>query len=207
MESYYDLLRIQPDADRESIRRAFCRLAKEMHPDISKKSGDFVKILNAYKTLTDDYKRERYDSALEEGAKTVLPKERLFFAVSLRDVAARRLHTAPATGPRRRRRSFSRLKDHDVCINLTQRELDSGARIFIDAPAHVLCPLCRGSHTDCGLCSGRGHVLKAVPIPVDIPKSLSDEEVFSLPINRNRGGDFAYFMIRELSIKIKIFQG
>ena len=58
MDSLYELLRVEPDADRESIKRAFYRLAKEHHPDISKNSAAFIKILNAYKTLTDDNKRE-----------------------------------------------------------------------------------------------------------------------------------------------------
>jgi len=203
MDSYYELLRVEPDADRESIKRAFYRLAKEHHPDISKKSSHFMKILNAYKTLTDDNRREQYDSIIQRKS-VVLPKDRLFFAVSLSDIA-RQLHLRSGKG-RRRPRVF-RLKDHDVCINLTQTELDAGAVVYADIPAHVICPLCRGDHKDCRLCSSRGYVLKAVSVPIAIPRYLGDGDVFELPLTRQRGEEFAYFMIRELSVKIKIFQG
>jgi DnaJ-class molecular chaperone len=204
MDSYYDMLDVEPDADRDSIRRAFYRLAKEHHPDISKKSADFIKLLNAYETLTDDSKRELYDSIAVRRRHVVLPRERLLFAVSLTDIARQRY--SRTTGGRRRRSMF-RLKDYDVCVNLTQRELDAGALVQVDVPAHVICPLCRGNHGDCHLCSSRGYILKAVAVPVGIPRNLLDGDIFSIPLERKRGGDFAFFMIRELSVKIKIFQG
>jgi DnaJ-class molecular chaperone len=204
MDSLYELLRVEPDADRESIKRAFYRLAKEHHPDISKNSAAFIKILNAYKTLTDDNKRELYDSTREARVPVVLPKDRLLYAVSLRDIA-RKPHYRTEGG--RRRRGLYRTREYDVCVNLTERELQYGAVIHVDVPAHVICPLCRGNHVSCRLCSDRGYVLKAVCVPVTIPRKVSNGEVFSLPLQRKRGGMFAYFMISELLVKIKVFQG
>jgi molecular chaperone DnaJ len=204
MESYYELLKVEPGADLESIKRAFYRLAKEHHPDISNNSVHFMKILNAYKTLTDDSKRGRYDSAAVIRPPVVLPRDRLFYAVSLHDVALQR--GLRGAGARRRSKPY-RLKDHDVCIGLTQSELDAGCIVLVDVPAHVICPLCRGDHRECHLCSSKGYVLRAVSVPVAIPKHLGDGDVFELPLTRRRGRDFAYFIIRELSVKVKIFQG
>jgi DnaJ-class molecular chaperone len=202
MESYYELLKVEPGADLESIKRAFYRLAKEHHPDISNNSVHFMKILNAYKTLTDDSRRGLYESARVVGPAVVLPRDRLFYAVSLHDVARRQ--GLRESGARRRSRSY-RLKDHDVCIGLTQSELDAGSVVHVDVPAHVICPLCWGDHGECHLCSSKGYVLRAVSVPVAIPKHLEDDDVFELPLTRRRGRDFAYFIIRELSVKV--FQG
>jgi DnaJ-class molecular chaperone len=204
MDSLYELLRVEQGADRESIKRAFYRLAKEHHPDISKNSVEFIKILNAYETLTDDNKRELYDSTLEMNGPVVLSKDRLLYAVSLSDIVQKPYYRAAGS---RRKRGLYRFKEFDVCVNVTQSEIRSGAVIYVDVPAHVICPVCRGNHVDCRLCTDRGYVLRAVPVPVNIPKNISNEEVFSLPLRRQRGRYFAYFMISELLVKIKMFQG
>jgi DnaJ-class molecular chaperone len=202
MDSLYELLRVRPDADRDSIKRAFYRLAKEYHPDISKNSAIFIKILNAYKTLTDDYKRELYDSTRRAAEPVLLPRDRLVYAVSLSDIA-RKPHYRTVGG--RRRRQFQP-REFDICVNLTEGEREHGAVIHVDVPAHVICPLCRGNHGSCRLCSDRGYVLKAVAVPVLIPRDISDGEVFSMPLQRKRGNRFAYFMISELLVKVKLFQ-
>jgi DnaJ-class molecular chaperone len=207
MNSLYELLRVKPDADREAIKRAFYRLAKEHHPDISKNSALFIKMLNAYKTLTDDYKREVYDSARRERVRSVhkpvlLPKDRLVYAVSLSDIA-RTPHYRTAGG---RRRKQYRPREYDICVNLTAHEQQQGAVIHVDAPAHVICPLCRGHHGSCTLCSDRGYILKAVSVPVSVPRDIGDGEVFAMPLERRRGSGFAYFMTSELLVKVIIFQ-
>jgi len=204
MDSLYELLRVEQGADRESIKRAFYRLAKEHHPDISKNSVEFIKILNAYETLTDDNKRELYDSTLGMNGPVVLSKDRLLYAVSLSDIVQKPYYRAAGS---RRNRGLYRFREYDVCVNLTQSEIHSGAVIYVDVPAHIICPVCRGNHVDCRLCSDRGYVLRAVPVPVTIPRNISNEEVFSLPLRRQRGSHFAYFMISELLVKIKVFQG
>ncbi len=210
MRSYYDLLNVARDADRESIKRAFYKLAKRFHPDVSKECKNFLKILNAYETLTDDNKRDHYDSTLTgtegpaEDGSIILPKDRVWFAVSLSDVARERYYRP---GGRRRKVQGRKLKGYDVCINLTQEELETGASVFIDAPAHVICPLCRGHHTHCNLCSDRGYIVRAVPVQVQIPKVLSDCDIFTIPLKRMRGREFAFFLIKEIAAKIKIFQG
>ena len=56
MKSYYEILDLEEGAPKEEIRRAFCRLAKKFHPDISKDHKRFLQILGAYKTLIDDRK-------------------------------------------------------------------------------------------------------------------------------------------------------
>ena len=65
MSSPYDLLGVQRDADLNEIKRAYRRLAKELHPDVN--VGDdiaterFKRITAAYNLLADKHKRAELD--------------------------------------------------------------------------------------------------------------------------------------------------
>jgi curved DNA-binding protein len=61
---YYEALGVPRDASEEDIRRAYRKLARENHPDVSKDPGAedrFKEISEAYEVLRDPEKRERYD--------------------------------------------------------------------------------------------------------------------------------------------------
>ncbi len=61
---YYDTLGVSRDASEEEIRRAYRRLARENHPDVSREpdAGQrFAEISEAYEVLRDPDKRRRYD--------------------------------------------------------------------------------------------------------------------------------------------------
>jgi len=45
-----------------------------------------------------------------------------------------------------------------------------------------------------------------VPVPVTIPPDLEDGEIFSLPLMKLKQKKYAYFMVEDLYVKIKIFQ-
>ena len=62
-EGLYRALGVMPTADQEAIKNAYRRLAKETHPDTSSDASGFrfQKVYNAYKILSDDQARERYD--------------------------------------------------------------------------------------------------------------------------------------------------
>ncbi len=208
MASYYELLHINPDASRDDIRRAFYRLAKRYHPDISKNSSSFLKILNAYETLIDDAKRRSYDRMNETASysrRVVLSPERVSYAVSLQDIAKVRFFSPARRG--RGSRVFPNLKGYDVCVDITPSELASGAVVCIDVPAHVICPLCRGNHTCCSLCSDRGYVLRAVGVPVVIPEGVSHDDVFAVPLRKIKYKEFAFTMMKQLWVKVKVIQG
>ena len=61
---YYDVLGVPRDADADTIRRAYRRLARKYHPDLNS-DGDaedrFKELGEAYEVLSDADKRERYD--------------------------------------------------------------------------------------------------------------------------------------------------
>ena len=89
MKSYYEILDLEEGAPKEEIRRAFYRLAKKFHPDISKDHKRFLQILGAYKTLTDEQKIKGNNKSMEKKSiiPTVIPKSRVTYAVSLKDIA------------------------------------------------------------------------------------------------------------------------
>lgn len=65
---YYEMLQLNPNADRETIERIFRHLAKRFHPD-NNESGDtdrFRSIVEAHRTLTDPEARAGYDVKYHE---------------------------------------------------------------------------------------------------------------------------------------------
>ncbi|PWJ42777.1 DnaJ domain-containing protein [Sediminitomix flava] len=72
MENYYDILGIEQSASQKDIRKAYLKLAKQFHPDTNETSTsdteeEFIKIKDAYETLSDEDKRYWYDQNLKNG--------------------------------------------------------------------------------------------------------------------------------------------
>ena len=66
MKDYYRVLRVDPEASEELIRRTYRQLAKTYHPDANPDNraaeDAFKEISEAYETLIDPEKRRRYDA-------------------------------------------------------------------------------------------------------------------------------------------------
>lgn len=63
-KDYYATLELPRDADADAIKKAYRRLARKYHPDVSKEAGAearFKEIGEAYETLKDPEKRAAYD--------------------------------------------------------------------------------------------------------------------------------------------------
>ena len=61
---YYAVLGVPRDADQDAIRRAYRKLARQLHPDLNSDSDAedrFKELGEAYEVLSDPDKRERYD--------------------------------------------------------------------------------------------------------------------------------------------------
>src|SRR5438046_4618567 len=61
---YYELLGVARDADEVEIKRAFRRLARELHPDVSEAPDAelrFREVVEAYEVLSNHERRELYD--------------------------------------------------------------------------------------------------------------------------------------------------
>lgn len=63
----FGVLGVAPDADRDMIKAAYRRLARQWHPDVSKEPDAaevFKRINEAYQTLSDDTRRRKYLAGL-----------------------------------------------------------------------------------------------------------------------------------------------
>jgi molecular chaperone DnaJ len=63
-KDYYEILGVSKDASKEEIKKAYKKLAKKYHPDISKEENaaeKFKEINEAAEVLLDDNKRKQYD--------------------------------------------------------------------------------------------------------------------------------------------------
>ena len=64
-EDYYKILGVSKTASKEEISKAYKKMAKKYHPDISKETDaekKFKEVNNAYDTLKDEGKRNNYDN-------------------------------------------------------------------------------------------------------------------------------------------------
>eukprot|EP01017_Pseudomicrothorax_dubius_P038492 TRINITY_DN5774_c0_g1_i3.p1 TRINITY_DN5774_c0_g1~~TRINITY_DN5774_c0_g1_i3.p1 ORF type:complete len:494 (+),score=89.53 TRINITY_DN5774_c0_g1_i3:41-1522(+) len=73
-EDYYKILGVPRNADEKTIKKAFKKLSLKYHPDKNKDNPDkakemFIKVANAYETLSDPEKKRIYDQLGEEGLK------------------------------------------------------------------------------------------------------------------------------------------
>src|SRR5689334_5753571 len=70
---YYDVLGVGRDADEAAIKKAFRKLARELHPDVNSHDPEaeekFKEAAEAYEVLSDPERRATYDRYGHEGLK------------------------------------------------------------------------------------------------------------------------------------------
>lgn len=84
--SYYELLKVAPQATHDEIREAFHRMAMSMHPDRYQNFGDeelreqmyaiYKRVTEGYRVLTNHAMRREYDEALSRGELRLQQTER-----------------------------------------------------------------------------------------------------------------------------------
>src|SRR5438270_7950046 len=71
---YYEILGVTLDADEATIKKAFRRLARELHPDVNRNDptaeDQFKEAAEAYEVLSDPDRRATYDRYGHEGLRT-----------------------------------------------------------------------------------------------------------------------------------------
>ncbi len=165
MKDYYAILGVSRDADQEQIKKAYRRLARRYHPDMS--GGDsesearFKEINEAYEVLGNAEKRRRYDLFGEDGL-AASPFDRGFegFSSPFGDIF--NLFFGGGQG-RGRATSPRRGSDLLAVVEIDLEEAYSGVRREIEVPRHESCSLCGGSgvekgygHDLCPDCGGEG---------------------------------------------------
>ena len=73
--SYYKILGVDENASNHEVRKAFCKLSIELHPDttsleIDDAKNKFQKVLEAYENLNNSNLRKIYDNKLKEKSRS-----------------------------------------------------------------------------------------------------------------------------------------
>ena len=72
--TYYKILGVNENASNHELRKAFCKLSIELHPDttsleLEDAKNKFQKVLEAYENLNNSNLRKIYDEKLRENSK------------------------------------------------------------------------------------------------------------------------------------------
>jgi molecular chaperone DnaJ len=165
---YYELLGVGRDASTEDIKKAYRRLARQLHPDAS--GGDpeserqFKEVTRAYEVLRDPDRRRRYDMFGDEGAAAAGADP--FAGATLGDIFETFFGSSPFGGGRQRGPMASpRGTDLEVVLDLEFEEAIFGADKELSVRAPVPCDTCQAtgcrpgtSAATCADCGGSGEV-------------------------------------------------
>jgi len=168
---YYELLSVSRDADGETIKRAYRKLAMQYHPD--RNPGDaaaeakFKQLNDAYQVLGDPQKREAYNryghAAFEQASGGGGGGFDFGFSGGLSDILNEMLGEFMDQGGGGGR--ATRGKDVRYDIEITLEEAFSGIEKSITVVSPVLCEPCNGSGakpgtspSGCKHCGGSGKV-------------------------------------------------
>ncbi|MGL6278786.1 MAG: molecular chaperone DnaJ [Gaiella sp.] len=164
---YYEVLGVARSASEDEIKRAFRRLARELHPDVSTEPDAherFKEVAEAYEVLSDRERRATYDRFGHAGLRGGGFRPTEFDFGDLGDVFTaffgEGLFGAPTRGGRVRRGG-----DVAVAIELTLAEALTGKHVTIPVRVARTCATCAGDGAEpgssvvtCAQCAGTGRV-------------------------------------------------
>ena len=163
---HYEVLGVSRDASEDEIKKAYRRLARQLHPDVnpSEEAAErFKSVTHAYDVLSDADSRRRYDMGGDQNGNGGFGGFGGFgdiFETFFGGGGAR------SARPRSRR---ERGQDALVRVTLDLGDVVFGVHRDIEVDTAVLCETCQGSccaegtsPVTCDICVGSGHVQQQV---------------------------------------------
>ncbi|HET6397941.1 MAG TPA: molecular chaperone DnaJ [Candidatus Thermoplasmatota archaeon] len=174
---YYDVLGVPRDADEATIKKAYRKLAIQLHPDKNKEPGaeeKFKELSEAYAVLSDPQKRQRYDQFGHAAIDQQYSAEDLYRSVNFEDIFGglgfddllRQMFGFGGRG------GSGRGRDLQVEQAITLEESFQGKEVEVRYWRTEPCGHCSGSGaepgtkvTTCATCGGRGQVQRLARTP------------------------------------------
>jgi molecular chaperone DnaJ len=167
---YYGILGVRPDASAEEVKRAYRKLARELHPDVNPDADAqqrFKDVTAAYEVLSDPQKRKIVDMGgdpLGNGAGAGGMRDP-FAGFGFGDIMDAFFGAATGGGARGARSRVQPGSDALIRIELSLEECNTGVSRELTVDTAVVCDSCRGSGCAdgsapevCDTCGGRGEV-------------------------------------------------
>lgn len=163
-KDYYAILGVSRDADIETIKRAYRRLALEYHPDRNPGNKEaeerFKEVAEAYEVLSDPEKRRQYDLFGSVGGMGAVGAESIFTQ------AVEEIFSSFFGGASRGRRTHEIVgEDVRIQIELSLEEIANGTEREVEYLRDDLCDACDGTGSKhrrapqvCATCGGTGQV-------------------------------------------------
>ncbi|MDQ1128649.1 molecular chaperone DnaJ [Microbacterium sp. SORGH_AS_0888] len=183
MADHYEVLGVSRDATPDEIKKAYRRLARELHPDVNPgedASERFKLVTHAYDVLSDPEQRRRYDMGGDSGGG---------FGGAGFGGFGDIFDTFFGGGGQRSRPRSRRERGQDalVRVNLELGDVVFGVHRDLEVDTAVLCETCEGSccqpgtaPVTCDVCHGAGNVQRTV-------RSLIGNVVTSQPCTACQG--------------------
>ncbi|MGF3052401.1 molecular chaperone DnaJ [Microbacterium sp. YY-03] len=183
MADHYEVLGVSRDATTEEIKKAYRKLARQLHPDVSpgeEAEEQFKLVTHAYDVLSNPEQRQRYDN----GGDSAFGGGGGFGGFG--DIFETFFGGGQSRGPRPRSR---RERGQDALVKVTVELADVifGVHRDIEVDTAVLCETCQGSccqpgtsEQTCDICGGTGHIQQQV-------RSLLGTMLTNAPCNVCRG--------------------
>ncbi|MBR1829417.1 MAG: molecular chaperone DnaJ [Atopobiaceae bacterium] len=171
---YYEVLGVERDADEKTIKRAFLKKARSLHPDVNKEAGAeeaFKEVNEAYSVLSDERKRANYDRyGTPDGpggfGSDYVDMSDIFggSGFGFSDIFDSFFGGAAAGGGRAAR---TRGRDMGITLRITLEEAAAGCTKTVAYDRLAPCDDCNGSGTAeggheqvCSRCGGSGRVVE-----------------------------------------------
>ena len=217
---YYDVLGVSKSVGKDELKKAYRKLAMKYHPD--RNPGDtqaaekFKELSEAYEILSDDQKRQTYDSFGHDGVNSSFSSSQ-GAADAFSDIFGDIFSDifGGSTGSR-----SSRGSDLSYSLEISLEDAVFGKSMNIEIPSkerckglwnrcsycggagairqqqgffsmQQTCPHCRGEgeihDSDCSICNGNGYIHKNKKLSVKVPAGVDDGDRIRLSGEGNHG--------------------
>ena len=162
MADHYETLGVSRDSSAEEIKKAYRKLARQLHPDVNpgeEAAERFKSVTHAYDVLSDPEQRQRYDMGGSQGG----------MGGGFGDIFETFFGGGGFSGQGGPRSRAERGDDAMIRVDVSLQEVIFGVQRDVTVNTAVLCETCQGScckpgtqPVTCDVCKGQGQVQRQV---------------------------------------------